>query len=124
MSGVTKITQVMNAYAELRSGKKLSDFDDIGVCGSHYASYDPHTRMRARMCERTCVHVCVSAHACTQRRNLRNGVLYMPESPLFIVLCSLLLSLFFCVTNKKRVVTDSNFLKIQTISKGGFFEIV
>lgn len=116
MSGAAKITQVMNAYAELRSDKKLSNLHDIGVCGSHYASYDPQARMR--MC------VCASAHACTQRRNLRNGVLYMPESPLFIVLCSLLLSLFFCVTKKKRVVTDSNFLKIQTISKGGFFEIV
>lgn len=116
MSGAAKIRQLMNAYAELRSDKKLSNLDDIGVCGSHYASYDPHARMR--MC------VCASAHACTQRRNLRNGVLYMPESPLFIVLCSLLLSLFFCVTKKKRVVTDNTFLKIQTISKGGFFEIV
>lgn len=116
MSGAIVVMQAMNTYAELRSGKKLSNLDDIGVCGSHYASYDPHARMR--MC------VCASAHACTQRRNLRNGVLYMPESPLFIVLCCLLLSLFFCVTNKKRVVTDSKFLKIQTISKGGFFEIV
>ena len=116
MSGAIVVTQVMNTYAELRSDKKLSSLDDIGVCGSNYASYDPHARMR--------MHVCVSAHTCTQRRNLRNGVLYMPESPLFIVLCSLLLSLFFCVTNKKKVVTDSNFLKIQTISKRIFFEIV
>lgn len=116
MSGAAKITQVMNAYAELRSDKKLSSIDDIGVCSSHYASYDPHARMR--MC------VCASTHACTQRRNLRNGVLPIPLHPLFIVLCSLLLSLFFCVTNKKRVVTDSNFLKIQTISKRIFFEIV
>ena len=111
-----ELRRVTQGYAELRTAQKAMGFDNIEGGVGCYASYDPHARMR--MC------VCASTHACTQRRNLRNGVLPIPLHPLFIVLCSLLLSLFFCVTNKKRVVTDSNFLKIQTISKGGFFEIV
>ena len=111
------ITQSYAGYAELRTAQKSVDFDIARVGGGCYASYDPLPRAGD-------MRVTPSAHSGRVVRNLRNGVLPIPLHPLFVVLLSLLLSLFFCVTNKKKVVTDSNFLKIQTISKRIFFEIV
>ena len=106
-----ELRRVTHAYAELRMAQKAMGFDNIEGGVGCYASYDALPRAGA-------ARVTHSAYSAGVGRNLRNGVLPIPLRPLFIVFLSLLLSLFFCVTNKKRVVTDSNQFKKEASLKG------